>query len=120
MEKSYRPSWVKDKDVAEDFEVINCKETDLYKDFKTDKGCYVLIRIYRDTLDIGVAICNYNNRILKEFRGKRAQDIFNEIFKFDEENKKEWFTRMDHAAYLGKELKKAELCMVLGCDYYQE
>jgi len=28
--------------------------------------------------------------------------------------------KMDHAAYLGKELKKAEMCMVLGCDYYQE
>src|SRR3989338_10428092 len=118
--KQYRPSWVKDKNVAEDFEVIKSPEIDLYKDFKTDKGCYVLIRIYRDTMEIGVAICDYNNLILKEFRGKRPQDICYAIFRYDEKNKKSWFNIMDHAAYLGKELKKAEMCMVLGCDYYQE
>ena len=115
-----RPSWVKDKNVAEDFEIIKCKPADLYKDFKTDKGCYVLIRIYRDTLEIGVAVCNYDNVILKEFRGRKAEDIYNEIFRYDETNKKEWFKRCEHTAYLGKELKKAEMCLVLGCDYYQE
>src|SRR3989344_6961783 len=118
--KQYRPSWVKDKNVDKDFELIYSKELDLYKDFKTDKGCYVLIRVYRDTLEIGVAVCDYKNVILKEFRGKRAQDIYHALFEYDEKNNKEWFTRSDHAAYIGKELKKAEICMVLGCDYYQE
>lgn len=117
---NYRPSWVKDKNVAEDFEVIQCKKADLYKDFSTDKGCYILIKVYRDTLEIGVAVCDYNNVILKEFRGTKAQDIYNEIFRYEKENNKKWFNFPEHIAYLGKELKKAEFCLVLGCDYYQE
>ena len=115
-----RPAWVKDKNVAEDFEVIISKPFDGYKDWKQDDGCYVLIRIYLDTHEIGVAVCDYKHTILKEFRGKRAQDIYFNLFKFDEENKKGWFKRLDHAAYLGKELKKAEICMALGLEYTQE
>ena len=120
MKENYRPSWVKDKNVAEDFEVIHCKKTDLYKDLKTDKGCYILIRVYMDTLEIGVAVCNYENVILIEFRGTKAQDIYNEIFKYEREHKLEWFNEPEHIAYLGKELKKAELSLVLGSPYYQE
>ncbi len=115
-----RPAWIKDKNVAEDFEVIRVKEWDDYKDFKTDDGCYALIKIYRDRHEIGVAICDYQHKILKEFRGRRAQDIYIAIFNHSEEKGLRWFKRLDHAAYLGKELKKAEICMAIGCDYYQE
>ncbi len=115
-----RPGWVKDKILAPDFEIIHVSKWDDYKDFKTDDGCYILVRIYRDTFEIGVAICNYKHEILKEFRGRRSQDIYNAIFKYSEDKKLNWFNRLDHAAYLGKELKKAEMCLVLGCDYYQE
>mgnify|MGYP001557863314 FL=1 len=115
-----RPAWVKDKKVADDFEVIRAKPFDAYKDWKQDNGCYVLIRVYRDTHEIGVAICDYKHTILKEFRGKIPQDLYTSIFKYDEENKKGWFTRFDHAAYLGKELKKAEICLAMGVEYVQE
>ena len=115
------PAWVKDKKVADDFEVIEVPRWDDIKDFIFDKeGCYVLIKVYRESHDIGVAVCNQEHVILKEFRGRRAQDIYSAIFKFDREHKLGWFNVMDHAAYLGKELKKAEMCLVLGCDYYQE
>ena len=113
-----KPDWIKDKKVAPDFEVIRVKQWDDYKDFKTDQGCYVLIKIYRDKHEIGVAVCDYKHTILKEFRGRRAQDIYTAIFVHSE--KLNWFNRLDHAAYLGKELKKAEICLALGCDYYQE
>ena len=119
MEKE-RPSWVKDKILDKDFEVIECPTLDPYKDFKTDLGCYVLIRIMFDTMQISVAVCNYKHEILKEFRGKRAQDIWTKIFDYEEENKLKWFNRKDHAAYLGKELKKAEIALILGTEYYQE
>ena len=115
-----RPAWVKDKKVADDFEVIRCKPFDDWKDWRQDNGCYVLIRVYFDAYEIGVAICDYNHTILKEFRGRRAQDLYTAIFDYSEKNNKEWFKRLDHAAYLGKELKKAEICLVLGVEYVQE
>ena len=115
-----RPAWVKDKKLADDFEVIEARKYDDYKDYKGDKGCYVLIRIYWDTHDIGVAVCDYQHTILKEFRGRRAQDIYTAIFKFSEQHDKNWFKVLDHAAYLGKELKKAEICLALGVEYVQE
>lgn len=115
-----KPSWVKDKKVADDFEVIQVKRLDDYKDFKMDDGCYVLIRIYWDTHDIGVAICDYQHTILKEFRGIRAQDLYTAIFDYGEKHKKDWFKRLDHAVYLGRELKKAEICLATGVEYVQE
>ena len=115
-----RPAWVKDKKVADDFEVIQVKKWDDYKDFKTDDGCYILIRVHWDRGEIGVAVCDYNHVILKEFRGRRPQDLYTAIFEFSEKNKKNWFKRLDHAAYLGKELKKAEMCLAIGTEYVQE
>ncbi len=67
-----------------------------------------------------MAICNYEHVVLKEFRGFKAQDLYHAIFEYSDKNDNKWFTNFQHAAYLGKELKKAELCLVIGCDYYQE
>lgn len=116
-----QPSWIKDKKVAEDFTIYEVPRWDDIKDFIFDKeGCYVLIKVYRESHDIGVAICTQQHIILKEFRGRRAQDIYSAIFQYDREYHRGWFHVLDHAAYLGKELKKAEMCLALGCDYYQE
>ncbi|MBI4155065.1 DUF4346 domain-containing protein [Candidatus Woesearchaeota archaeon] len=115
-----RPNWVKDKTYAKDFEIIECPSLDPYKDFKTDLGCYILIKVMFDTSQISVAICNYKHEILKEFRGKKAQDIWSTIFDYEEKNNLKWFNRKDHIAYLGKELKKAEIALALGTTYYQE
>ena len=115
-----KPNWIKDKKVADDFEVIQSKKWDDYKDFRMDDGCYVLIKIHWDTYEIGVAVCDYNHVIQKEFRGRRPQDIWHAIFGYMEVHKKTWFKKLDHAAYLGKELKKAEICMSIGTEYVQE
>ena len=115
-----RPAWVKDKKVADDFEVIQVKPYDDYKDHRNDDGCYVLIRIYWDTHDIGAAVCDYTHTILKEFRGRRAQDLYVAMFKFSEQHSKNWFKVADHIAYIGKELKKAEICLSMGIEYVQE
>lgn len=115
-----RPKWLKTQKKADDFEVIQAEPYDDYKDYRGDAGCYVLIRIYPDTKEIGVGICDYNHTILKEFRGKRAQDLYTEIFKYNKEHNKNWFRVLDHAAYLGKELKKAEICLAKGEEYVQE
>lgn len=115
-----KPKWVKKQKYDRNFEVIKAKKYDDYKDFKTDNGCYVLVRIYKDTHEIGVAVCDYRHNILKEFRGTRAQDLYTTIFDYSEKHKKRWFTRFEHAAYLGKELKKAEISLAMGIEYVQE
>ena len=115
-----KPSWIKDKKTAPDFEIYDVPKHDDIKVFRIDPNCYVLIKVYRESHEIGVAICNNEHVILKEFRGRRAQDIYYAVFGYSEKNDLKWFTRLVHAAYLGKELKKAEMCLALGSDYYQE
>jgi len=114
------PKWVKKQKLSNDFEVIGAKKFDDYKDWIQDNGCYVLVKVYKDAKEIGVGICNYNHEILKEFRGKNARDIYTSIFSYSEKHGKNWFTRLDHAAYLGKELEKAELALAKGFEYVQE
>lgn len=113
-----RPKWVKDKTFALDFQSIKVPKWDAYKDFVMDNGCYVLIKVLLDTYEIAVAVCSYNHEILREYRGTKSQDLYQYIFHDSE--KYRWFTRLDHAAYLGKELKKAEVCLALGLEYMQE
>ncbi|MEK6935015.1 MAG: DUF4346 domain-containing protein [Nanoarchaeota archaeon] len=115
-----RPSWVKDKTYAKDFKIIESPSYDPYKDFKADTSSYILIKVLFDKMQISVAICDYKHEVLKEFRGKRAQDIWNAIFDYEEKNNVTWFKRKDHIAYLGKELKKAEFALIMGTEYYQE
>ncbi len=114
------PGWVKKQKLDRNFRAIRVPAWDEIKDFKMDPGCYLLIKIYRDKGKIGVAICNYRHVILKEFIGKNSKDLYNFILRYDEKNKKGWITRYDHAAYLGKELYKAETALTSGRDYYQE
>src|SRR3989338_9551360 len=116
MPVSKKLSWIKNKKFSKSFEVIKCESHDPYKDYFADNGCYVLIKIYRENNQIGVAVCNYKNEILKEFRGLKSQDIYTKIFEYSKTRNLKWFTELQHAAYLGKELKKAEMCLVIGCD----
>ena len=46
--------------------------------------------------------------------GKTAKEIYEEIIK------KDLVTRMEHAAYLGSELQKAEIAMITGKEYVQD
>lgn len=109
-----RPEWVKDKVLHKDFEMIECPPFHPTKDFTMDNSCYLLIRVDRNDMKIEVGVCNYKHELLKGYRGRLAQDIYYSFLKDG------WIKRLDHAAYLGKELKKAELAMSMGYDYYQE
>lgn len=106
--------WVKEQQRAPDFEVIH-GSFDPIKDFRTDPGCYVLIKVYPETREIGLAVVDYKNVIQKEFRGRIAQEIYNTLF-----NTTKYITRLDHAAYIGKELARAELALKEGREYIQE
>jgi tetrahydromethanopterin S-methyltransferase subunit A len=118
--ESDKPKWIRKQKHSEEFEIIRARKFHNLKDFQFDNGCYILLKTYKKTKEIGVAVCDYNHSILKEFRGKNAKDIYMTIFDYDIINKRKWFNRMDHAAYLGKELKKAEMSLKMGFDYEQE
>ena len=115
-----KPKWVRKQKYSKEFEIIIEKKYHDIEDFKFDKGCYILVKAYKKNKQIGVAICDYSHQILKEFRGKSANNLYKTILDYDNEKKRNWFNRMDHAAYLGKELKKAELSLEHGFDYVQD
>ena len=103
-------------------ETIDCPVYDPIKDFKRDpSGFYVLVRLDFTRLMIEVAICNKDHVVVKIFRGARARDIYDAIFQYEKKHQQVWFKDKGHAAYLGKELKKAELALTLGQNnYFQE
>ncbi len=122
MKKNFSVSKSKLPKKVKGCETIDCPEYDPYKDFRMEPtGHYVLIRVDFALIRIEVAICNKTQNIVKVFRGRKAQDIYSEIFKYEKEHKQGWFEEKTHIAYLGKELKKAELALVMGNSaYYQE
>jgi hypothetical protein len=117
--KEYK--WTKQKEVKQ-AETVQCPVYDPNKDFKRDpSGFYVLIKVDFTTLKIEVAICDQKHTIVKIFRGTKSQDLYEGIFQYEQKFKQQWFKSKGHAAYLGKELKKAELALVLGQNnYFQE
>ena len=121
MSKQHAHIWSTQKQIP-NCEVIDCPEYDPYADFKRDPtGYYVLIKVNFATCRIEVAICNKDHVIEKIFSGRKAQDLYDSIFRSEKKQKKEWFKEKTHSAYLGKELKKAELALSLGNNaYFQE
>ncbi len=113
--------WSKQKK-AKDCTVTDCPSYDPYADFHRDpSGCYVLIRPDFSTLRIEVAVCNKGNEIVQIFSGVKAQDLYEGIFRWEKKHNTTWFKDKGHCAYLGKELKKAELALALGQNnYFQE
>jgi len=103
-------------------ETIDCPVYDPIKDFRRDpSGFYVLIRTDFTAMKIEVAVCDKDHAIVKVFRGGKAQDVYEAIFRHEKKSRVEWFRDKGHIAYLGKELKKAELALALGQNnYFQE
>lgn len=103
-------------------EIIDCAVLDPIKDFRRDPtGFYVLIRPDYTAKTIEVAICDKKHVIVKIFCGKHASDIYEGILRYEKQHRLDWFKDKGHVAYLGKELKMAELAIVSGRhDYCQE
>ena len=120
-EKTPRFKWKK-QSLDHNCEIIECPAYDAYKDFRMDpSGYYVLIRLDRTVGKIEVAICTKDHQIIKIFRGKTAQELYHHIFTAEKKAAKPWFDSKDHIAYLGKELRKAELALENdGQAYLQE
>jgi tetrahydromethanopterin S-methyltransferase subunit A len=96
-----------------DAEVIEGKYDEL-KDWVYDPKGYFLIRVNQAKQRIEAGYCKQKNKILKLFYGKRASDIYFAI------TEAKLVSRLDHAAYLGKELAKAEIALNNNLPYVQD
>jgi len=97
--------------LAEDVEIIQ-GNYHKYKDWAQDPRGYFLIRIKNGFIELGY--CKKNNVIEVIIRGETPQEIYFTAIK------RGLVKRLDHAAYLGKELQKAYLAMKYKLDYVQD
>jgi tetrahydromethanopterin S-methyltransferase subunit A len=79
-----------------------------------DKAGYFVIIPLVDKGVINVEHYDYDNTLLRVIEGTNARAIYTTITTHD------WVTELSHAAYLGKELAKAELSLQLGIKYIQD
>lgn len=63
---------------------------------------------------IAVEHYSYNNTLLRTIEGTTARDIYTTMIANN------WVTQLSHAAYLGKELAKAEFSITLGFKFVQD
>ncbi|MEM3373630.1 MAG: DUF4346 domain-containing protein [Candidatus Woesearchaeota archaeon] len=85
-----------------------------YKDWYQDKKGYFLIRLDRKKKTIELGFCKKNNVVEIIIIGKTPQEIYYTAVK------EKLISRMEHAAYLGKELEKAYLALKYDLDYVQD
>lgn len=93
-------------------EIIEARKA--VKRWNPDPKGYFLIRVNHKEKKIEVAYANNQHVIRKVIFGSDAEEIYNTIIKL------KLITLLEHAAYLGKELYKAELALQHGRDYRQE
>lgn len=90
------------------------------KDVVLDKKGFFVINVDKKSI-----IVEYYERVEREgkkvggklkliFKGTRARDLYRAILKHD------LISMLDHAAYLGLELGKAEFCLKKGKKYVQD
>lgn len=79
---------------------------------KLDKAGYFVIQVENHALL--VEHYDYKNNLVRIVQGPDARSIYLTLIR------NEWVTKTDHAAYLGKELAKAELSIRLGFEYVQD
>lgn len=78
------------------------------------KGYFVIIVPDRKSGIIIVEHYSYDNKLQHIIEGKDSAGIYRTIIKNG------WVTQLSHAAYLGKELARAELSLKLGFRYVQD
>ena len=79
-----------------------------------DKAGYFVILPKPEKRIIVVEHYSYDNTLQRVIEGQDARSIYWTIIKNG------WVTRLSHAAYLGKELAKAELSIKMGFKYVQD
>jgi len=89
-------------------------EYDDMEEFVIDPAGYFLVRVDREKKLIEVGFCKKRNIMEIAATGKKAIDIYQTILR------EKIITRPDHAAYLGRELAKAEIALENNLEYVQD
>ena len=91
--------------------VVQAEEPDRVE---MDKAGYFVILPQPTKGTIIVEHYSYDNRLLRVVEGREARALYWTLVKNG------WVTQLSHAAYVGKELARAELSMQLGFRYIQD
>ncbi|MAG60979.1 hypothetical protein CL619_04285 [archaeon] len=111
--EEYEHTPVKNKDALDEVPVI-VGNYDEIEDWSMDPKGYFLIRVNKERSILELAHCKQLGIIDCIFEGKKPQDIYYEL------HKKKLISRVDHAAYIGKELHKAYVCLKKEKEYVQD
>ncbi len=84
------------------------------KEFVLDAKGYFLIRIIPEKKIIEVGFCRQQNVVEIKVTGQNPTEIYQTILR------EKIIDRLDHAAYLGRELQKAAIALELGIPYIQD
>jgi len=88
---------------------------DRIKDWEMDPRGYFLIKVDLELSLIRVAFCALPGDVMQaEITGATALDVINTLIRED------MVSTLQHAADMGIELHKAELCLQNGLDYVQD
>ena len=85
-----------------------------YVKWEQDPLGYFLIKVDNKDKVIRAGFCNNDNKMVKEFIGKTAEDIYHTILA----NK--LISVLAHACNIGRELAKAEVALEYDLDYVQD
>jgi tetrahydromethanopterin S-methyltransferase subunit A len=83
-------------------------------EIKLDKAGYFVIIPSKKDKTITVEHYSYNNKLLRTIQGNNSRDIYLTIISNN------WITDLNHAAYIGRELEKAELSMKKRFKFIQD
>lgn len=98
---------------AEQSSIERCLENEYDpKTIKLDKAGYFVINLVEDRLLI--EHYDYKDQLLRTIEGKVARNLYLTLIE------KGWVSRLDHAAYLGKELTRAEYALNGGPEFIQD
>ncbi|SFL47690.1 dihydropteroate synthase-related protein [Methanobrevibacter olleyae] len=100
----------------EDYEVQIVKQEEPMKFIRDKAGSFKIRAEHATSVKDSFLLVTHFKRNQADitFKGKTAREIYEEIIK------KGLVTRMEHAAYLGSELQKAEIAILTGKEYVQD
>lgn len=107
-----RPSWVI-KQEGEPEKVIEASY-DTRKEWCQDPVGYHIIKVFYDEGKIGVRFCTNDHKVKKDIVGANAEEIVQTIVR------ERLVGSLQHAAYLGHELHKAEVALKLRLNFVQD
>ena len=96
-----------------DVKVIKASYDDL-KEFVMDPKGYFLIDVNRENNEIMIGFCGELNIVSMKITGKKPLEIYQTVIK------EKLISRLDHAAYLGRETQKAFIALQEGIVYIQD